>query len=133
MSRSGYSEDCENDWALICYRGAVKSATRGKRGQTFFRDLLTALDAMPNKRLIADELESNGEFCAIGVLGNARKMDMSKIDPHDPEAVSSRFDIAESLAREVVYENDENYYWLDETSEKRWIRMRKWVENQIAA
>lgn len=32
MSRSGYSEDLDM-WDLIRWRGAVKSALRGKRGQ----------------------------------------------------------------------------------------------------
>ena len=55
MSRSGYSEDCDG-WALVRWRGAVKSAIRGQRGQAFLRELLAALDAIPDKRLIAEEL-----------------------------------------------------------------------------
>lgn len=34
MSRSGYSDDCYG-WELICWRGAVNSAIKGKRGQSF--------------------------------------------------------------------------------------------------
>lgn len=30
MSRSGYSDGCDNEWELICYRGAVASAARGE-------------------------------------------------------------------------------------------------------
>lgn len=29
MSRSGYTDDCESDWGMICWRGAVKAAIRG--------------------------------------------------------------------------------------------------------
>jgi hypothetical protein len=43
-----------DQWASIRWRGAVKSAASGSRGQAFFRDLITALDAMPEKTLIAD-------------------------------------------------------------------------------
>lgn len=52
MSRSGYSDDCEN---IAMWRGVIASATRGKRGQRFFRDLVTALDAMPEKALVAGD------------------------------------------------------------------------------
>lgn len=62
MSRSGYTDDGDN---VAMWRGQVASATRGKRGQRFFRDLVAALDAMPEKRLIRDALEADGEVCAI--------------------------------------------------------------------
>lgn len=72
MSRSGYSYDC-NGWELIRWRGAVASAIRGKRGQEFLRQLLAALDALPNKRLIRDELVTkDGEVCAIGILPSSK-------------------------------------------------------------
>jgi len=129
MSRSGYDYDGDT-WAMVRWRGAVNSASKGKRGQAFFKELLEALDAMPKKRLIADELQENGEFCVLGVLGNARGMDMDKIDPHYPEQVSAEFGIACALAQEVVYMNDEGCY-MTETPEVRWNRMRIWVEGQI--
>ena len=129
MSRSNYSDDLDN-WQLIKWRGMVASAIRGKRGQQFLKDLLAALDAMPDKALIAGELEENGEVCAIGALGRARGLDMAKIDPTEPEEVASAFNIAECLAQEVVYENDESS-WTAETPQQRWIRMRNWVAEQI--
>lgn len=57
MSRSDYSEDLDM-WDLIRWRGQVASAIRGKRGQKLLRDLAAALDAMPVKALIADELQT---------------------------------------------------------------------------
>lgn len=130
MSRSGYSEDLDDNWQLIRWRGMVASAIRGKRGQKFLTDLLGALDAMPEKRLISDDLEAHGEVCAIGALGRARGINMQHIDPECPDQVASVFDIAECLAQEVVYENDEGS-WYDETPEKRWIRMRAWVQSKV--
>lgn len=129
MSRSGYVDDGDH-WALIRWRGAVKSATKGKRGQAFFNDLLAALDAMPDKRLIRDDLESGGEFCALGVLGHARGVKMDDVDAHEPEEVASLFDIASALAKEVAFMNDE-FSWTQETPEQRWQRMRGWVADQI--
>jgi hypothetical protein len=43
-------------WSHIRWRGAVASAIRGGRGQAFLREMLAAMDAMPVKRLVANEL-----------------------------------------------------------------------------
>jgi hypothetical protein len=142
MSRSGYSDDGSDNWSLICWRGAVNSALRGKRGQDFLKELAEAMDAMPVKRLVTEELQAEGEFCTLGVVGNARNLDMSVIDPGDPEAVAGKFGLAGAMVREIVWENDEHpgVYgtkpdgstgWRRETPEERWIRMRKWVNSHI--
>lgn len=142
MSRSGYSDDCTG-WDLICWRGAVASALRGKRGQSFLIELRDALEAMPVKRLVADTLEAEGEFCTLGVLGAKRGLDMAPIDAHCRESVSRAFDIAEALAAEIVFENDERLgqfenvdgvsKYVEETPEKRWSRMHRWVLSNIKA
>lgn len=130
MSRSGYSEDIEDNWAMIKWRGQVASAIRGKRGQKLLSELLAALDAMPVKELVAEELETpQGEVCALGCLGKARQLDMSKIDPEEYDQVAAAFDIAPQLAQEIVWENDEA--WGSETPEHRWERMRKWVASKV--
>lgn len=130
MGRSGYVDDMEDQWALIRYRGAVKSAMRGKRGQVFFKDLLAALDALPEKKLIARELEQDGQVCALGALGKARGVDMTNIDPYNIERCAGVFGIADCLAREVVWENDEVGY-RNETPERRYERVRSWVQSCI--
>ena len=141
MSRSGYSDDC-GGWGLICWRGAVASAIRGKRGQAFLVELREALDAMPDKRLVTDTLEADGQFCTLGALGAKRGLDMSNIDAHDRESVSKAFGIAEALAAEIVYENDESpgefvqddvgrWKLIPDTPESRWQRMRTWVDSKI--
>ena len=124
MSRHGYSDD-PDPLDLGRWRGRVASAIRGRRGQRLLRDLLAALDAMPEKRLIAHELEQDGEVCALGACARLRGIDVSDIDPEDSGRVAAVFDIAEPLAREIVWENDED--WTDKTPEARWARMRKWV------
>jgi len=83
---------------------------------------------MPVKRLIKDALEDGGEVCALGCLGKAMSMDMSHIDPEEPEQVAKAFGIAPAMAQEIEYINDE---WYAETPEERWRGVRGWVAQQI--
>jgi hypothetical protein len=131
MSRSGYSDDIDDNWGLIRWRGQVASAIRGSRGQAFMRDMLAALDAMPDKRLIAGELVHDGCHCALGALGAQRGVDLHALDPYNPKQVGNTFGIARQLAQEIVFINDEGG-WYDETPERRWQRVRAWVAENIA-
>ncbi len=133
MSRSGYSDDGEcGNWGLICWRGAVTSAIRGARGQAFLRELAAAMDAMPVKTLVEGSLEADGQFCALGVVGKARGLDIGKIDTENWPQLSREFGIAEALAREIMYENDE-CVWdrRSDAAAARWERVRKWVDEHI--
>jgi hypothetical protein len=122
----------DDQWALIRWRGAVKSAIRGKRGQSFLREMASALDAMPDKSLIAEELEQDGEVCALGAVGKLRGIDMSQVDPEEYDIVANLFGIPHALAQEIMYENDEGSL-REEKPEDRWQRIRKWVDRNIAA
>jgi len=107
MSRSGYSYE-DDDPAGGLWRGAVRRAIRGKRGQAALRELLKAMDTMPKKALAAKSLVTeDGEFCTLGVLGVARGLNLGQIDPYDWDAVAAAFNIAPAMAREIFYENDE--------------------------
>lgn len=161
MSRSGYSDDIDH-WALLRWRGQVASAIRGKRGQKLLRELAEALDAMPVKELYQDALKTNeGQFCALGVVGNARGIDLEAIDPEDPDCVASAFDIAHQLAQEIAYLNDEHLVDMmkvvevevcgpisrrdlpyfghirrvlvpnEDHASERWRAVRKWVGEQL--
>lgn len=135
MSRSSYSDDCDG-WDLIRWRGAVASAIRGRRGQAFLREMLAALDAMPEKRLIRGRFIENGEACALGVVALARGCDVSKVDPEDSEQVAGAFGISEALAAEIEYENDEFYDYglgaaIYSPGERLWRHMRAWVAENI--
>jgi hypothetical protein len=142
MSRSGYSDDLDQ-WDLIRWRGQVASAIRGARGQAFLRELLAALDAMPEKRLVKQEFEADGEVCTLGCIARTRGVDMSKFDPEDCEVghdIGAALGIAQQLAREIMFENDDFYVW-DQSqgrirddareAERRWKYMRKWVAERI--
>jgi len=164
MSRSGYSDDYGDDdpLALGRYRAQVMSAIRGKRGQALLRELLVALDAMPDKCLVAGELEADGQFCALGVVGQARGINLASIDTYDVESLGTKFNIAEQLAREIMWVNDEHvsdHRWVEieicgpvrqrhpdwgrhrqtvrvpneHAGEERWQTVRKWVASHIKA
>lgn len=129
MSRSGYSDDCQ-DWALICWRGAVASAIRGNRGQAFLEEMLHAMATLPERKLISHDLEAGGSVCALGAVGKARGIDMKDLDPEDRDQIAKVFGIAPALAAEIVYMNDEAN-WRIETPEQRFERMRAWIEEQL--
>lgn len=159
MSRSGYTDDCDGA-ELNLWRGAVASAINGKRGQALLREIAQALDAMPVKELVANELQAEGSYCTLGVVGAARGMDLSRIDPEDREHVAKAFGVAEALAAEVMYENDGHvddwrYIYVEicgpmrrnspdwgrhvrsvsvpneHAGAQRWQHMRAWVQKQI--
>jgi hypothetical protein len=125
MGRSGYADDIDN-WALIKWRGQVTSASRGRRGQLFFLELIASLDALPEKKLIAEEIEHEGAVCAIGAVGRRRGIDMTELDPYDREGVAGVFKLPFALACELFWENDECGP-RGETPEARWKRIRAWA------
>ena len=112
MSRSGYSDDIDDNWQLIMWRGRVASSIRGKRGQAMLKELLVALDAMPDKRLYPNNFATaDGEFCTLGVLGSSRGTKMDDLgdaeDGCDEKLVADRFGVAAPLVQEIMYITDE--------------------------
>jgi hypothetical protein len=132
MSRSGYSYCSDFEYnAIGLWRGAVRRAVHGKRGQAFLAELVNALDAMPVKELIAGEVVRDTEHvCALGSVALARKLDVSELEIDDGEEVGATLGIARALACEIAYENDEAAT-SKETPAERWQRMRQWAVEQI--
>lgn len=135
MSRSGYSDDGDD---LALWRGRVASAIRGKRGQKLLLDLVRGLDAMPEKKLIEGELQCADGMCALGVVGHVRGVELSHLNPSvigDDERstleAASLLDVAECLAQEVTFLNDEGGPWRGDTPENRWQRMRDWAVKNL--
>lgn len=131
MSRSGYSDDYEH---LELYRQAVERALQGKRGQALLRRIIEALDVMPEKRLVTGSFQQGGS-CTLGAVAKREDIDVSKLeqmaqeDCLDRRTAGKAFDIAPSLAAEVMYLNDE---WHGaETAEERWQRMRDWAKRNL--
>lgn len=137
MSRAEYSDDLDQ-WMMIRWRGQVTSAIRGKRGQAFLRELLAVLDAMPEKKLVRGEFELEGAYCALGAVAKARGLPLEQFDPDDATRVGKHFNIANPLAREIMFENDEFIHWdpaigrvREIDDEGRWRHMREWVAQRI--
>jgi hypothetical protein len=129
LSRSGYSDDYGDDdpLALGRWRAAVRSATHGRPGQAFLRELLAALDALPHKRLVANVLQEgewddsgehivpvkDGDVCAFGAVGRARGIEMpARLDLDDDDddmahEVQCLFGTTDALSREIMHHNDD--------------------------
>ena len=171
MSRHGYTYDHDDPLVTGRWIGALNSAVRGKRGQAFLKYLDDALDTMEEKELFPGSFSTpNGEFCALGILGKYKGIPVDDLggDNHEdyecePERVAERFGIAESLACEVMYLNDEGLvqedkhvfvticgpmrtHWPHYEKHSRWVKipvkdapsmrwqaMRKWVDKKRAA
>lgn len=137
MSRSGYVDGFwdDDDNTAWLYRGAVQRAIQGKRGQAFLREMLEAMDAMPEKKLASGVLVgSGGEVCAMGAVVKARGLDVTGLDIEDRDAVGAFVGIAPSLAAEIAFENDEAGDFgsvPDATPEARWVRMRGWIQANL--
>lgn len=149
MSRSGYVEDCgdydESQWQLIMYRGAVASAIRGQRGQQILIDLVRALDAMPERRLARRTFNTECGACALGAVAQQRGVDLSDLEPPKERVMrgeevdqvntvelAKRLDIAESMAKEVMWENDDNFDDSPLGQYDRWSHMRTWALNNMS-
>lgn len=130
MSRSGYGDGSNYDdhceIRYHAYRQAVSCAIEGKRGQAFLRELKVALNTLPTQELIAGDFECEGSYCALGAIAKARGLDLAGLDAEDANKVGRAFGIAESMAREITYVNDEDG-GCNETPSRRWIRVNKWV------
>lgn len=131
MNRSGCTDDYDDDpLELGRWRAQVAATIRGRRGQAFLRELAAAMDAMPEKVLIANELiDDRGDCCTIGVVCKARGIDVSDIDIECPNSGAEAVGISHQLAAEIEFLND---YWPNEDPKARWTRMRKWVDSKIS-
>ena len=130
MSRSGYSDGLDS-WELIRWRGAVKSAIEGNKGQKFLKDLVKALEDMPDKKLYRSVLVDGEKCCAMGAVCKSRGLDVTGVDPYNPKVVGDALGIARAMAAEIAYENDEDFSYRETSPEERWERMYNWAKNNL--
>ncbi len=111
--RISYSEEEDYPGEFDLYQGNCMRSIKGKKGQAALRELEQALLAMPDKRLIANELETaDGDVCAIGALVKHRGV-TPKSDPEDMEEVGMELGMPRLVAWKVVALNDvdiDSYY-----------------------
>ncbi len=132
MSRSGYDDGDDGEYSVWLWRQAVSRAIKGKRGQAFLREMIEALDAMPEKRLFNGALESeeDGSVCALGAVVRKRGLDLPKLNYASNEYLADSLHISRALVCEIEYLNDEQLRRV--TPEDRWVKMRAWaVENLV--
>lgn len=162
MSRSGlYENDGDDNLAYGRWRAQVSSATRGKRGQAFLRDLLAALDAMPEKRLISGGLAFDGapefpypteyEDVIVGgdqlVTGRGEVVRVGDVCALGALGARRGLDLSKfsqgdpefiAGAVDVAHQLAREIIWINdegprETPEKRFERVRSWVASRIKA
>jgi hypothetical protein len=68
MSRIIYNEDEDFPGQGELWQANVERSLRGRAGQRALRELLEALEALPDKRLIEGHLVKDGEVCTLGAL-----------------------------------------------------------------
>jgi hypothetical protein len=116
----------------------LRRAMQSKRGRAFLRELLEALDALPQKRLIRGAMEQSGEVCALGAVGLKRCMDLDGLDSRDHDQIADAFGIRSMLAQEIAYWHDQGMEacllgltdgggWTESTPEDRFTFVRAWV------
>lgn len=75
MSRFSEGE-CESNYAYL-WPARVQQVIDGKRGQRILRELIDALLALPERRLIAGAIAKHGEVCAVGALAKKRGVELT--------------------------------------------------------
>ena len=116
----GSADDLADEWLRD-----VANAIASPKGQAFLRELAAAMDAMPEKVLIANELvDKEGDCCTIGAVCKARGIDATHMDS---AAVAEWLGAPLLLVAEIIDVND----GYRETPVHRWQRMRQWVDKRI--
>lgn len=108
--RIGYSENEDYPGQFDLWQANCRRSLQGRAGQAILRELESALVALPDKRLIEDELEAEGDVCAWGALkvyrGEAISDDDRELATYDMEAVGVELGAPRLVAWKVVEVND---------------------------
>jgi hypothetical protein len=148
IMRINYSEDEDYLGQFNLFQANCQRSIEGKAGQKSLRELEAALLALPEKRLIADELENaEGEVCAIGAIKKYRGVDVES-DPQEMEEVGVELGMPRLVAWKVVALNDFDngeyveafgptyhgmklWEFVPVTPERRYEMVLAWVRQQI--
>lgn len=154
MGRFNYDEDYGDDWALRMGRwnARVKAVLRGRPAQAAFKELETALLAMPDKRLIEGAICDGAATCAVGEMvvhrrvmaGEDREAVLAslapEVDEYGPilddesgdetaEFAAKNLGITVTLGWLIAEANDETFGGL--SPEERWQKMLTWTRRHI--
>jgi hypothetical protein len=119
--RISYSDEEDYPGQFGLWQGNCTRSIKSKAGQAALRELEQALLAMPEKRLIANELEdADGEVCAIGALAKYRGV-TPKTDPEEMELVGVELGMPKLVAWKVVCLNDVEIDFYYDRKEERCV------------
>ena len=105
--RINYCDEEDRPGQFALWDANCRRSLRGKAGQAALRDLEAALLALPEKRLIRDRLEHDGEVCAVGAYARHKGLDLSKFDPEDEsDAVGVEAGMPRLVAWKIIALND---------------------------
>lgn len=143
MSRICWSEDEDYPGQFELWQSNCDRSLLGRRGQNALRELEAALLALPDKRLIAGELDNGDDCCAVGALARTKE---TLIDSDDPEEVGIACGMPRLVAWKTVEVNDIilSTKWeppskefphgrsVNLTPEERYEKVLKWVQGCLS-
>src|SRR5271169_5049168 len=89
------------------WRANLRRTMQSERGQAFLQELLEALDALPQKRLIQGAMQQGREVCALGAVGLKRRINLGGLDSRNHDELAAAFGISSMLVQEIAYWNDQ--------------------------
>jgi hypothetical protein len=97
----------------------------------FLGEVAEALDNMEPKLLVAHKLVDERGFCALGATARRRGFAVEDFEFLDEDEVPDWLGITPALADEVAKVNDLEA--VDLTPEDRFLRVRRWIAEQLEA
>jgi hypothetical protein len=117
MTRSGYTDDFGDDYPgqMELYRANVRRSILSAKGQARLKELRDALEAMPEKRLVANVFLEPDNACALGIWARAHRganavldaaVDGFNGDDHETADLLRQFGWPKLVVLDLIYQND---------------------------
>lgn len=136
--RISYSEDEDYPGQFGLWQANCDRSIAGRAGQLALRELEAALLALPEKRLIAHELERDGDVCAIGALVKYKGITPKNDPDGEMDLIGVECGIPRLAAWKLVELNDSilDTKWSDGkliplTPEERYQSVLDWVRKRL--
>lgn len=132
--RISWSDEEDRPGQFDLWQANCRRSLNGRAGQEALRDLESALLAMPEKRLIVDDLAVDGEVCAVGALMRARGVPQGRLEEisgdDDTDVLAAKeARVPRLVGWKLVELND---YELEHvTPEQRYERVLDWVRERL--
>jgi len=82
--RLNWSDEEDRPGQFALWQANIQRSLQGKAGQRALREFEAALLALPEKRLLREQLyDDEGGVCAVGCYARYKGVDLSKFDPED--------------------------------------------------